>query len=96
MTPSNDPQSLMLDRLYPPDPETEHVQVSVMGSATGAADNVYAFGDTGNHSGAEGTSPMEPKFGEKLKSGDIVPSSVAKIKVIGVGRSEERRVGKEC
>ncbi|MCX5963154.1 MAG: cell division protein FtsZ [Cyanobacteria bacterium] len=30
---------------------------------------------------------MEPKFGEKLKSGDIVPSSVAKIKVIGVGGS---------
>ncbi|MCY7408224.1 MAG: cell division protein FtsZ [Alkalinema sp. CAN_BIN05] len=30
---------------------------------------------------------MEPKFEEKLKSGDIVPSSVAKIKVIGVGGS---------
>lgn len=87
MTLSNDPQSLILDRLYPPDPETEHAQVSVMGSATGAADNVYALGDTGNHAGAEGTSPMEPKFGEKLKSGDIVPSSVAKIKVIGVGGS---------
>lgn len=87
MTPSNDPQSLMLDRLYPTDPEAEHPRASVMGSATGAADNVYAFGDAGNHTGAETTSPMEPKFGENLKSGDIVPSSVAKIKVIGVGGS---------
>jgi cell division protein FtsZ len=87
MTPSNDPQSLILDRLYPRDPEIKHTQASVIGSATGAAENVYAFGDTGNHAGAEAISPMEPKFGENLMSGDIVPSSVAKIKVIGVGGS---------
>ena len=60
MTLSNEPQSLILDRLYPTDPEAEHTQASVMGSATGAADNVYAFGDTGNHAGAEAASPMEP------------------------------------
>ena len=87
MTPSNDPQSLILDRLYPTDPEAEHAQSSVIGSATGAAENIYAFVDTSNHAGAEATSPVEPKFGENLMSGDIVPSSVAKIKVIGVGGS---------
>ncbi len=87
MMPSNVTPSMILHHVYSTVAETEQSQTSVMGSSMGAADNAYTFDDTGNHAGAEGISTMEPKSGEKLKNGDIVPSSVAKIKVIGVGGS---------
>ncbi len=92
MTPSTEPQPLMLDRLYPPQAEPESAQLnsgaapSAVHSVNGmASDNVYAFGNA--HTSNEGGSPSQPKVGENTKSGDIVPSSVAKIKVIGVGGS---------
>jgi cell division protein FtsZ len=92
MTPSTESQPLMLDRLYPPQAESESAQL-ISGAATSAvnsvngmaSDNVYAFGNA--HAVNEGGSPSQPKVGENTKSGDIVPSSVAKIKVIGVGGS---------
>ncbi len=93
MTPSTEPQPLMLDRLYPPQAEPDSAQlnpgaaVSAVHSVNGMAsdNNVYAFGNA--HAANEGGSPSQPKVGENTKSGDIVPSSVAKIKVIGVGGS---------
>jgi cell division protein FtsZ len=98
MTPSTDPQPLMLDRLYPPQAESERAQVlsGEMTSAVNAVNtvngmssdnNVYAFGNAHRGEMNEGGSPSQPKVGENTKSGDIVPSSVAKIKVIGVGGS---------
>ncbi len=93
MTPSPEPQPLMLDRLYPPQAELESAQLNA-GAAPSAAhsvngmasdNNVYAFGNA--HAANEGGGNSQPKVGENTKSGDIVPSSVAKIKVIGVGGS---------
>lgn len=97
MTPSPDPKPLMLDRLYPTQADAESAQLtagaasavhSTVNSVNGmASDNVYALGHAHSGETNEGGSPSQPKVGENTKSGDIVPSSVAKIKVIGVGGS---------
>ena len=102
MTPSNESndQLLMLDRLYSPRVENDVVQaVSGMGNpgewSTSTQTPASNFNSNMANSGLNSMGPASSAGGvvnqsdvrEQVRSGDIVPSSVARIKVIGVGGS---------
>ena len=102
MTPSNESndQPLMLDRLYSPRVENDVVQaVSGMGNpgewSTSTQTPASNFNSNMANSGLNSMGPASSAGGvvnqsdvrEQVRSGDIVPSSVARIKVIGVGGS---------
>ena len=102
MTPSNESndQPLMLDRLYSLRVENDVVQaVSGMGNpgewSTSTQTPASNFNSNIANSGLNSMGPASSAGGvvnqsdvrEQVRSGDIVPSSVARIKVIGVGGS---------
>lgn len=102
MTPSNESndQPLMLDRLYSLRVENDVVQaVSGMGNpgewSTSTQTPASNFNSNMANSGLNSMGPASSAGGvvnqsdvrEQVRSGDIVPSSVARIKVIGVGGS---------
>ncbi len=94
---SND-QPLMLDRLYSPRVENDIVQAVSGMINQGEGDwstQASALNHSANTASASFNSGAGPASGgmnqsdvrEQVRSGDIVPSSVARIKVIGVGGS---------
>jgi cell division protein FtsZ len=101
MTLSNESnaQPLMLDRLYSPRVENDVVQAvsGTMNQGEGdwsasthaSASNYMNAASSGVNSGApaSGVVMNQSDVREQVRSGEIVPSSVARIKVIGVGGS---------
>ena len=103
MTPSNESndQPLMLDRLYSPRVENDVVKaVSGMGNpgewSASTQSPASNFNSNMANSGLNSVGPSSSSVGdvlsqsdvrEQVRSSDIVPSSVARIKVIGVGGS---------
>ena len=93
MTLSNDSpsQPLMLDRLYPTPEGNDVVPASLgvanQGESGWSTSGPYNAGNNSLGNDAVPGVPHQSDIREQVRSGEIVPSSVAKIKVIGVGGS---------